>query len=96
MVVALSEHLFNAQMFTPAECSPAGENGEKNGWGRIPNNDILGEEGWCNAETPTHRCPCHLDGLGGAFCEIVSIVASFTASKFHSVRIAGPWSSATC
>ena len=49
-----------------------GEDGEKNGWGRVENSMILGEEGWCNAEKPVHRCPCHLDGLGGAFCELVS------------------------
>ncbi len=33
----------------------AGEDGEPNQWGRVDNDLILGEEGWCNAERPMHR-----------------------------------------
>lgn len=51
----------------------AGEDGEtKNGWGRVENSMILGDDGWCSADKPIHRCPCHLDGIGGAFCEVVN------------------------
>lgn len=68
-------------------CS-AGEDGEKNGWGRVENSLILGEEGWCNAEKPVHRCPCHLDGLGGAFCELVSELSASTPPLQHLGRAA--------
>ncbi|KAL6761490.1 exostosin-like glycosyltransferase [Haematococcus lacustris] len=33
--------------------------------------DVLGPEGWCNANTTMNRCSCALDGMVGSWCDTV-------------------------
>ena len=48
------------------------ENGNKVTWSGdgIPNEQLYGPNGWCEADEPAFRCNCQYDGFAGPTCEI--------------------------
>eukprot|EP00884_Botryococcus_braunii_P005998 jgi/Botrbrau1/1539/Bobra.0107s0027.1 len=47
------------------------DNGKPTNFGRMPNENLFGPEGWCEAEkNPKQHCHCSKDGWAGALCDI--------------------------
>ncbi|PSC69932.1 exostosin-like glycosyltransferase [Micractinium conductrix] len=49
-------------------CQPSVEEHGNPSFGDNPPEELWGAEGWCQADEPSHLCPCILDGRGGPFC----------------------------